>query len=388
VHREEYTPYGETSYGSFARKRYRFTGKERDEESGLYYHGARYFAPWLARWVSCDPAGMVDGTNLYAYTRGNPLNSVDSSGLQTEGAGGAPPKPVDNITGGGAEGGPQDLQQGKATISGESLVATPWNTFRRWITDAVFDREAYDKATNSGLTRVEPNAVLSMTDQIVESTPDAAANAFLIMAGEIKTGTKSTLAPEKQAASREVEPFGNPPESGPVYHGKMPPGAKSRGEAFNTESLPGDRIFYVGPKGPLETKVIRFNENRVGYDGPAPGNATLDMELITAELKARGVSGNRGAWWSGTHMNPKGEYGGSMLEPAFYANDVRSAMGVRGFKWGVKDVATADPRRFISNGGYAKVPNVYCMCYSSSMFRPPPGLFLPPKLLLLPPKKF
>ena len=39
VDREEHTPYGETSFGSFARKRYRFTGKERDEESGLYYHG-------------------------------------------------------------------------------------------------------------------------------------------------------------------------------------------------------------------------------------------------------------------------------------------------------------------------------------------------------------
>ena len=42
TNREEYTPYGETSFGSFARKRYRFTGKERDEESGLAYHGARY----------------------------------------------------------------------------------------------------------------------------------------------------------------------------------------------------------------------------------------------------------------------------------------------------------------------------------------------------------
>lgn len=58
VNREEYTPYGETSFGSFARKRYRFTGKERDEESGLSYHSTRYYAPWLARWVSCDPLGL------------------------------------------------------------------------------------------------------------------------------------------------------------------------------------------------------------------------------------------------------------------------------------------------------------------------------------------
>src|SRR5919197_5413839 len=56
VNREEYTPYAETSFGSFARKRYRFTGKERDEESGLNYHVARCYAPWLGRWLSCDPA--------------------------------------------------------------------------------------------------------------------------------------------------------------------------------------------------------------------------------------------------------------------------------------------------------------------------------------------
>ena len=38
-----------------AAKRYRFTGMERDEESGLAHHGARYYAPWLGRWLSCDP---------------------------------------------------------------------------------------------------------------------------------------------------------------------------------------------------------------------------------------------------------------------------------------------------------------------------------------------
>ena len=61
VNREEYTPYGETSFGSYALKRYRYTGKERDEESGLYYYGARYHCPWLARWTSTDPLGLGDG---------------------------------------------------------------------------------------------------------------------------------------------------------------------------------------------------------------------------------------------------------------------------------------------------------------------------------------
>ena len=86
---EEYTPYGSTSYQAVrsqteAAKRYRYTGKERDEESGLYYYGARYYAPWITRWTSCDPAGLRDGTNTYAYVRNNPVNLSDPVGLQTE----------------------------------------------------------------------------------------------------------------------------------------------------------------------------------------------------------------------------------------------------------------------------------------------------------------
>jgi RHS repeat-associated protein len=92
VNREEYTPYGETSFGSFARKRYRFTGKERDEESGFYYHGARHYAPWLARWISVDPLGLSGppqdnkvqrSIDPYCYAENNPLVFVDVTGLQS-----------------------------------------------------------------------------------------------------------------------------------------------------------------------------------------------------------------------------------------------------------------------------------------------------------------
>lgn len=84
VNREEFFPYGETSFGSFAKKRYRFTGKERDEESGLYYHGARYYAPWLAKWVRCDPLLGTDGLNLYTFTKNNPLRFSDPTGSQVD----------------------------------------------------------------------------------------------------------------------------------------------------------------------------------------------------------------------------------------------------------------------------------------------------------------
>ncbi len=98
---EEYYPYGSTSYHAVSKtikataKRYRYTGKERDKESGLYYHGARYYAPWLGRWISCDPIGVeLDAnfrgrsignsqkSNLYSSVANNPVNFIDPYGLQ------------------------------------------------------------------------------------------------------------------------------------------------------------------------------------------------------------------------------------------------------------------------------------------------------------------
>jgi RHS repeat-associated protein len=98
--REEYTPYGETSFGGYAKKRYRHTAKERDEESGLYYHSARYYAPWLGRWNSPDPAGLRDGLNQYCYVHGNPLKNSDPTGLQTIDAGTPPQPQVTGVSGG------------------------------------------------------------------------------------------------------------------------------------------------------------------------------------------------------------------------------------------------------------------------------------------------
>lgn len=85
ISEEGYYPFGATAW--YARgsevdvdyKTIRYSGKELDD-SGLYYYGARYYAPWLQRWVSADPAGAVDGLNLYAMVGNNPLLYVDKSG--------------------------------------------------------------------------------------------------------------------------------------------------------------------------------------------------------------------------------------------------------------------------------------------------------------------
>ncbi len=86
---EEYHPYGATALHwantGLSQKRYRYTGMERDDESGFAYHAARYYLPWLGRWLSADPAGMVDGPCLYAYSAGSPLLRTDRTGKQSVG---------------------------------------------------------------------------------------------------------------------------------------------------------------------------------------------------------------------------------------------------------------------------------------------------------------
>lgn len=85
---EEYHPYGTMAYQATneaikaTAKRYRYTGMERDAESGLNYHSARYYLPWLGRWLSADPIGVEGGANFYRYVGNNPINFLDTSGTQ------------------------------------------------------------------------------------------------------------------------------------------------------------------------------------------------------------------------------------------------------------------------------------------------------------------
>ena len=87
---EEYHPFGTTSYQAnnatikAAAKRYRYTGMERDEETGLEYHSARYYLPWLGRWLSADTNGIGDGVNVYSYCQSNPVIHFDKTGKDTK----------------------------------------------------------------------------------------------------------------------------------------------------------------------------------------------------------------------------------------------------------------------------------------------------------------
>jgi len=85
---EEFHPYGTSAYRAansavdVSASRYRYTGRERDEETGLGHHGARYYASWLGRWTAADPIGLGDGVNRFAYARGSPTTLADPGGTR------------------------------------------------------------------------------------------------------------------------------------------------------------------------------------------------------------------------------------------------------------------------------------------------------------------
>lgn len=74
-------PWGDVAADTGIVVRYRFAGRERDSESGLYYMRARYYDAALGRWVNEDPIGVLGGGNLYRYAAGDPVNRDDLLGL-------------------------------------------------------------------------------------------------------------------------------------------------------------------------------------------------------------------------------------------------------------------------------------------------------------------
>ncbi len=62
---------------------YKFNAKELDEDTGLYYYGARYYNPRLSIWYGVDPlAGKYPNWSPYTYTFDNPINYIDPDGKE------------------------------------------------------------------------------------------------------------------------------------------------------------------------------------------------------------------------------------------------------------------------------------------------------------------
>src|SRR5439155_18549882 len=73
VSASSYEPFGvTTATPSGSDNPFQFTGREKDDTTGLYYYRARYYHPGLMRFIQSDPIGLGGGMNPYAYVGGNP----------------------------------------------------------------------------------------------------------------------------------------------------------------------------------------------------------------------------------------------------------------------------------------------------------------------------
>ena len=79
----EYSIYGQVAAEdpNFLTNPYLFTGRRFDIETGLYYYRARYYNPYIGRFLQTDPVGYDNGINWYVYCGNNPLGRTDPSGL-------------------------------------------------------------------------------------------------------------------------------------------------------------------------------------------------------------------------------------------------------------------------------------------------------------------
>ncbi|MBI2413956.1 MAG: RHS repeat protein [Deltaproteobacteria bacterium] len=82
VNRYTYNSFGAINKSETIRNAYTYTGREYDNETGLYYYRARYYDPEAGRFVSKDPIGFVGGdVNVYGYVENGPNSWLDPWGL-------------------------------------------------------------------------------------------------------------------------------------------------------------------------------------------------------------------------------------------------------------------------------------------------------------------
>ena len=81
----EYSPYGATTYRAGTNDTpFCFNGQfgVQTDPNGLLYMRARYYSPYICRFLNPDPSGFAGGLNFYAYANGNPISNEDPLGLQ------------------------------------------------------------------------------------------------------------------------------------------------------------------------------------------------------------------------------------------------------------------------------------------------------------------
>jgi len=309
---EEYTPYGSTSYQAVRNqtetpKRYRFTGKERDEESGLYYHGARYYIPWLARWIATDKVQLAgDSLSRYAGMADNPIRMVDRDGNENS--------LWDDAVEGSRE--ITDAVHHGSVAVGDKIVdkasedaAALEKAGHSWLASAVRWKGIIDATVTSTVLEVAgqtlaagPNAVLALQrggENIgtgaariwdAEDWTDATLGGLEILAG----------AGEGASAALTFMPAGRPAAPRPLAPGKVPGRVQSR---INMAEKPTRFHPEVAAGKPMKDVKAGMNHLREGHVGGTktdsqflvePESVLTNKSVIKTEARPLPMKGKKG----------------------------------------------------------------------------------------------
>jgi RHS repeat-associated protein len=255
---EEYYPFGETSFGSYAKKRYRFCGKEKDEESGLYYYGMRYYSAWSCRFVSVDPLAIkFPYLTPYQYASNDPIGATDLDGMES-----TKEEPQE----------PQNQQTNESTEQNSSIESN--SPIENSVTDSTtvekqINEHSLNKSEDStfsiekdSITTPKP-LVLPKTIKSSTNIPQAKKNNF-----EIKLQNPNPQSPFNpeikldksfEAYSKRVDPI-DPKETNTTTSNKTQTTVKAISDDTAAANRVNKAIEYVGDYTYTQSRPLNFND--------------------------------------------------------------------------------------------------------------------------------
>ncbi len=265
----------------------RFTGKERDSETGLDYFGARYYGSNMGRWMSPDwsaapvPVPYADLTdpqtlNLYGYVRNNPLSHADADGHCCSAEWNffkAEVRGVWNATGGGV------VALGRSVVSGEAgrNIATTANL-------AVHSPGAIGEAGKqfgSQMVSTVKAAAQGNPEAIGETVGTAALFAAPYAKGILPSKTTTMFRAVDGAELGDINASGafKASPNGTEYKGFFNNASDAQQFGNNMQKLTGDQHSVVS--GDVPNSVLKNSPNHTAAgEGPGKLIRTEDLSKI------------------------------------------------------------------------------------------------------------
>jgi RHS repeat-associated protein len=217
----------------------RFTGKERDNESGLDYFGARYYGSSMGRFMSPDPLGghmeNPQSFNKYSYALNNPLTNTDPTGLDsylqcTQGKDNASTCQSQRV--GGTDKDPQMATVQGVTKDGKFTATQIGNDANGNLVDKTTGTGSYTASVNGGGVNFSNNGGQSSSSGVfVNGTPQTTFQDAGFANGGALSGFNFTLTNSKMEA--------NQAEAGTFTFGGTPDQAGAALQRAGFQNVPG-----------------------------------------------------------------------------------------------------------------------------------------------------